>query len=134
VYALAPERTALIATAEGLAAACLTVFLVTHFELFREFSTRRATRLGLNSVLMIVLMGLILAILNFLATRHSVRWDFSETKRFTRAPQTARLLRDLPREVKVTVFTNAQSPVRLASRALLDSSQPHTAMPTPALR
>ncbi len=127
IYVLAPERTALIATEEGLAAACLTVFLVTHFELFREFSTRRATRLGLNSVLMIVLMGTILGILNFLAARHSVRLDFSETKRFTLAPQTARLLRELPREVKVTVFTSDQNPVRLAYRDLIDSYQAHTA-------
>ncbi len=36
----------------------------------------------------------------------SIRWDFSETKRFTLAPQTARALRDLPRDVKITVFTN----------------------------
>ncbi len=127
IYVLAPERTALIATVEGLAAACLTVFLVTHFELFREFSTRRATRLGLNSVLMIVLMGTILGIFNFLAARHSVRWDFSETKRFTLAPQTARLLRELPREVKATVFTSDQSPVRLAYRDLIESYQAHTA-------
>jgi len=127
IYVLAPERTALIATVEGLAAACLTVFLVTHFELLREFSTHRATRLGLNSVLMIVLMGLILGILNFLGARHSVRWDFSETKRFTLAPQTARLLRELPRAVKVTVFTGDQSPVRLAYRDLIDSYQAHTA-------
>src|SRR6058998_1161738 len=127
IYALAREHTALIATVEGLATACLTVFLVTHFELFREFSTRRATRLGLNSILMIVLMGTILGILNFLAARHSVRWDFSETKRFTLAPQTAHLLRELPREVKVTVFTSDQSPVRLAYRDLIDSYQTHTA-------
>src|SRR5881397_163739 len=127
IYALTPERTALIAAVEGLAAACLTVFLVRHFELFREFSTRRATRLGLNSILMIVLMGTILGILNFLAARHSVRWDFSETKRFTLAPQTARLLRELPREVKVTVFTSDQSPVRLAYRDLIDSYQTRTA-------
>ncbi len=127
IYALAPERTALIATTEGLAAVCLTVFLVAHFELFREFSARRATRLGLNSVLMVVLMGAILGILNFLAARHSVRWDLSETKRFTLAPQTARLLRELPREVKVTVFASDQSPVRLAYRDLIDSYRAHTA-------
>src|SRR5437879_12317621 len=127
IYVLAPERTALIATVEGLAATCLTVFLVTHFELLREFSTHRATRLGLNSVLMIVLMGLILGILNFLGARHSVRWDFSETKRFTLAPQTARLLRELPRAVKVTGLTSDQSPVRLAYRDLIDSYQTRTA-------
>ncbi|HZC68905.1 MAG TPA: DUF4350 domain-containing protein [Nitrospirales bacterium] len=126
IYVLAPERTTLIATVEGLAATCLTVFLITHFELFREFSTRRATRLGLNSVLMVILMGTILGILNFLAARHSVRWDFSETKRFTLAPQTARLLRDLPREVKVTVFTSDQSPVRPAYRDLIESYRAHT--------
>src|SRR5438445_234271 len=95
-------------------------------ELFREFSTRRATRLGLNSVLIVVLMGTILGILTFLAARHSVRWDFSETKRFTLAPQTARLLRELPREVKVTVFTSDQSPGRLAYRDLIDSYRAHT--------
>jgi len=95
-------------------------------ELFREFSTRRATRLGLSSVLIVVLMGTILGILTFLAARHSVRWDFSETKRFTLAPQTARLLRELPREVKVTVFTSDQSPVRLAYRDLIDSYRAHT--------
>jgi ABC-type uncharacterized transport system involved in gliding motility auxiliary subunit len=95
-------------------------------KLFREFSTRRATRLGLNSVLMIVLLGTILGFLNFLAARHSVRWDLSETKRFTLAPQTARLLRDLPREVKVTVFTSDQSPVRMAYRDLMDSYRAHT--------
>src|SRR5437899_2808479 len=96
-------------------------------ELFREFSTRRATRLGLNSVLIVVLMGTILGILTFLAARHSVRWDFSETKRFTLAPQTARLLRELPREVKVTVFTSDQSPVRLEYRDLIDSYRAHSA-------
>src|SRR3989449_9466236 len=95
--------------------------------LIREFSTRRATRLGLNSVLIVVLMGTILGILTFLAARHSVRWDFSETKRFTLAPQTARLLRELPREVKVTVFTSDQSPVRLEYRDLIDSYRAHSA-------
>jgi|SRR5256712_3599893 len=94
-------------------------------ELFRKFSTRRTTRLGLNSVLMIVLMVAILGILNFLAARHSVRWDFSETKRFTLAPQTARALRDLPRDVKVTVFTNEKG-LAGAYRDLLDNYKVRT--------
>ena len=99
LYLMAPERTGIIAGVEGLAAACLTVFLVAHYEMFREISARRSTRLGLNSLVMVVLFATILGIVNFLAARHNVRWDFSETKRFTLAPQTARLLRELPREV-----------------------------------
>lgn len=127
VYLVAPERTGIIAGVEGLAAACLTIFLVAHYELFREISARRSTRLGLNSLLMIVLFATILGIINFLAVRHSVSWDFSETKRFTLAPQTARLLRALPREVKATVFAGDQSPARAAYRDLFDSYQTHTA-------
>ncbi len=127
LYFVSPERTGLIAGTEGLAAACLTVFFVAHYEMFREISTRRSTRLGLNSLLMVVLLATILGIVNFLAARHSVRWDFSETKRFTLAPQTARLLRELPREVKVTVFTGDQGPARSAYRDLFDSYQARTA-------
>ena len=127
IYVVAPERTWLIAGVEGLAAVCLTFFLVAHYELFREISARRSTRLGLNSLLMIVLFATILGIVNFLAARHNVRWDFSETKRFTLAPQTARLLRDLPREVKATVFTGDQGPARAAYRDLFDSYKARTA-------
>ena len=126
-YAVSPQRTWMVAGAEAVAVICLIFFLVMHFELFREFSTRRSVRLGLNSVLMVVLLAVILGILSFLATRHSVRWDFSETKRFTLAPQSARLMRELPREVKVTVFTNDQSPARSAYRDLLESYKAHAA-------
>jgi ABC-type uncharacterized transport system involved in gliding motility auxiliary subunit len=127
IYVAAPERTWLIAGVEGLAAACLTLFLIAHYEMFREISARRSTRLGLNSLLMVVLFATILGIVNFLAARHNVRWDFSETKRFTLAPQTARLLRDLPREVKATVFTGDQGPARAAYRDLFDSYKARTA-------
>ena len=127
IYLVAPERTGIIAGVEGLAAACLTVFLVAHYEMFREISARRSTRLGLNSLLMVVLFATILGIVNFLAVRHSVRWDFSETKRFTLAPQTARMLRELSREVKATVFTGDQGPARGAYRDLFDSYKAHTA-------
>lgn len=127
LYLVAPERTGIIAGVEGLAAACLTVFLVTHYEVFREISARRSTRLGLNSLLMIVLFATILGIVNFLAARHTVRWDFSETKRFTLAPQTARLLRELPRAVTATVFAGDQSPARAAYRDLFEIYKAHSA-------
>ena len=95
-------------------------------QLFRKISARRSTRLGINSLLMVVLFATILGIVNFLAARHNVRWDFSETKQFTLAPQTARLLRDLPREVKATVFTGDQGPARAAYRDLFDSYKART--------
>lgn len=125
LYLVAPERTGIVAGVEGLAAVCLTFFLVTHLELFREFSKRRSVRLGFNSALLVVLFAGILGVVNFLAARHSIRWDFSETKRFTLAPQTARALRDLPRDVKVMVFTNEKGQAA-AYRDLLDNYKMRT--------
>ncbi len=87
---------------------------------------KRSARLGINSAVMVVLFAAIVGIVNFLAARHTVRWDFSETKRFTLAPQTARLLRDLPRPVKVTVFSGDQGPARGAYKDLFDSYKAHT--------
>jgi ABC-type uncharacterized transport system involved in gliding motility auxiliary subunit len=106
VYLTLPHRTIAIAALEAAAVACLTIFLITHFELLQEFSRRRPVRMGVKSLLKIALFAVILGIINFLAARHDVRWDFSETRRFTLAPQTARALQELPRDVKVTVFKN----------------------------
>ena len=120
LYVQAPHRTFLIGILEAGAVVCLSIFLLTHFELLKKVSSKRAVRLGVNSFLMVVLVAVILGILNFLAARHAVRWDYSETKRFTLAPQTARALHDLPRDVKVTVFTNDNGQVG-AYRDLLDN-------------
>src|SRR5947208_2294035 len=122
LYIKAPYDRIAIATLEALAVTCLTIFLITHFELLRQVSRRRPVRLGFNSFLLVVLFAVILGIINFLTARHDVRWDFSETKRFTLAPQTARALRDLPREVKVTVFTNEKGRVAI-SRDLFENYQ-----------
>ena len=66
--------------------------------------------MGANSLLMILLFVGILAIVNFLAARHSIRWDLSENQNFSLAPQTHRVLRNLLREVKITVFTREKDP------------------------
>lgn len=120
-YTLAPEQLWLVTLCEGLALVCLISFFVTHFETFKSFSARRSTRLGVNSMLMVVLVAAILAIVNFLASRHSTRWDLSETQHFTLAPQTLKVLRSLTQEVKVTVFAQERGPSIGTYRDLLDS-------------
>ena len=119
-YSLAPATLWLVTLCEGLALVCLIAFFVAHFETLKAFSVRRSTRLGFNSMLMVLLFVGILVIINFLAARHSQRWDFSETQHFTLAPQTHRVLRSLNREVKVTVFTQERSQAFNTYRDLLD--------------
>lgn len=121
VYSVVPGQLWLVTLLEGSALVCLIAFFVVHVETIKAFSARRSTRLGANSILMVLLFASILAIVNFLAARHSKRWDFSETQHFTLAPQTYQVLRGLTREVKITVFTQERSQAFNLYRDLLDS-------------
>ena len=120
-YSLAPEKFWLVAFMEGSALLCLILFFVVHFISLKAFSTRRSTRMGANSLLMILLFVGILAIVNFLAARHSIRWDLSENQNFSLSPQTHRMLRSLAREVTITVFTREKDPGYQSYKERLDS-------------
>lgn len=121
LYSLAPSQLWLVTLCEALALLCLMGFFVYHFETVKTFSARRSTRLGLNSILMVILFIGILIIVNFLASRHSYRWDLSELQHFTLAPQSYDVVKGLEREVKVTIFTQGRSPAFQAYRDLLES-------------
>ncbi len=120
-YSLAPDKLWLVTVAEGLALLCLILFFVLHFQSVKAFSSRRSTRMGANSLLMILLFTCILVIVNFLAARHSIRWDLSENQNFTLSPQTHRIIRSLPRDVKITVFTREKDPGYQSFKERLDS-------------
>ena len=120
-YSLVPEKLWLIALMGGAALLSLIMFFIAHVSGLKAFSTRRSTRIGANSLLMILLFVGILVIVNFLAARHSIRWDLSENQNFSLAPQTHRLLRSLPREVTITVFTREKDPGYQSYKERLDS-------------
>src|SRR2546428_13187442 len=104
-YSVAPGQLWLVTLCEGIALICLVAFFVAHVESLKGFSARRSTRLGVHSLLTGLLIAPILVILNFLAARHSLLWDFSETPHFTLAPPSHRVLRRFPRDVKITRLT-----------------------------
>jgi ABC-type uncharacterized transport system involved in gliding motility auxiliary subunit len=120
-FSLAPDALWLVTLCEGLALLCLIAFVVVHFETLKTFSARRSTRMGASSLVVVLLVVGILAIVNFLAARHSFRWDFSENQNFTLAPQTHRILRSLAHDVKVTVFTREKDPGFQSYKERLDS-------------
>lgn len=120
-YSLAPDMLWLVTLCEGLALICLIAFFIVHVESLKSFSARRSTRMGANSLLIVLLVIGILAIVNFLAARHSLRWDLSENQNFSLAPQTHRVLRSLSHDVKVTVFTREKDPGFQSYKERLDS-------------
>lgn len=120
-YSVVPEKDWLVAVLEGSALLCLIMSFAAHFSGLKAFSTRRSTRIGANSLLIVLFFVGILAIVNFLAARHSIRWDLSENQNFSLSPQTHRMLRSLARDVSITVFTREKDPGYQAYKERLDS-------------
>ena len=104
--ALYPGGGLYVTAALVLALGLLVFYFIVHFEAIRAFSSRRSTRFGVNSVLMVLIFAAILGLLNFLSSRHHIRMDFSETGQFTLAPQTVQVLKSLHRDVRITAFVS----------------------------
>jgi ABC-type uncharacterized transport system involved in gliding motility auxiliary subunit len=94
----------------GIGTVCLLGYVGIHFQGLVRGSRKRSARLGTHSILAILLAALAVGLTNFLADKHAPEWDFSETKNFTLSRQTYQVLRDLPREVTIKVFTHEGSP------------------------
>jgi ABC-type uncharacterized transport system involved in gliding motility auxiliary subunit len=120
-YHFAPEHLWVVTILEGLALVCLILFFMAHANTLKAVSSRRSTKMGVNSLLMVLLLIGILSILNFLAARHSIRWDLSENQNFSLAPQSHRVIRSLARDVKITVFTREKDPGYQTYKERLDS-------------
>ncbi len=121
LFGIAPELMWVITGIELVALVLLVLFFFDHFEMIKAFSLRRSTWLGANSLLMILLFLAILTILNFILSRHSKRFDLSETKKFSLAPQTLKVLENLNREVKATGFFQEGSRPRQEFKDLIES-------------
>lgn len=104
-----------------LAAVHLVVFLVTHFEMLKDFSARRSTKFGANSVLMVLIFVAILAIVNFILARHDARIDLSGTGAFSLSPQTVSVLKNLDKEVKISGFFQERSNLRGQAKDLFEN-------------
>jgi ABC-type uncharacterized transport system involved in gliding motility auxiliary subunit len=80
---------------------------------------RRATRYGLNSILMIVLVIGLIAFVEAVSYRHSGRLDLTENARHSLSPQTIQLLRNLKTDVVATAFFRADQPGKSPTEDLL---------------
>ncbi|MGE3939463.1 MAG: GldG family protein [Nitrospirales bacterium] len=105
-----PESESWTSIVLGIGGLLLAGYFFIHFRSIATLARHRSTRLGLHSLLSVMLAGMIVALGNYLAARHAPEWDFSETQNFTLSRQTYEVLRTLPREVRIKVFTHEGSP------------------------
>ena len=85
----------------------------------RGMKTRSAL-MGLNSAALTAILLGILVFVNLIAHRHKHRFDTTETGAFTLAPQTVKIVQNLPREVKITAFFQTQAPEKADFRDLIE--------------
>ncbi|HBQ20908.1 MAG: hypothetical protein A2Z91_08645 [Deltaproteobacteria bacterium GWA2_38_16] len=73
-----------------------------------KFQLQRSTSYTLNAVILGFVVFGILALLNFMGTRHYKRFDFTQQKLFSLAPQSIKVVKALKDEVTVTGFFQAK--------------------------
>lgn len=90
----------------------------------RTFAQGRQARAGSNVAVMVVAALGIVILVNFLAARNPVRWDYSENQINTLAPESAEALRRVPQPVQAIGFYSSNfTAQRLALEALLHNYQ-----------
>lgn len=89
-------------------------------ERVRKILTGRQARYGSNSVVLFVAFTGILIVVNMLANQYPQRWDVTEDKQHTLAPETIETLQSLPGPVYATAFYSVRLNAQDAADLLED--------------
>ncbi len=100
----APAKSVLIGLLSAFALLCLGLFFFSYFKALREFSRKRSTQLGLNSLLMVISFVFIVIMINLIVSLYYFRYDLSATRSFTLSPQTENIVKKLDRELRILAF------------------------------
>ncbi|MBI2936035.1 MAG: GldG family protein, partial [Chloroflexi bacterium] len=107
----------------GVGAVLLALAGAASFVQVRAAIAARRGRYTTNAVIVVTSFTAITILLAFISFRNSARWDATATKQFTLAPQTLKVLQELPEPVKATAFfvptEEEQRPLRQAADDLL---------------
>lgn len=109
-----------VGVALGLGLAGLGLAVMMAWDDVRAFMLGRQARAGSNVAVMVIAALGIVILVNFLATRNPMRWDYSENQLNTLAPESAEAMRRVPQSVQAIGFYSSNfSAQRLALEGLL---------------
>jgi ABC-type uncharacterized transport system involved in gliding motility auxiliary subunit len=86
----------------------------------RKLLTGRQARYGSNSFILFIAFTGILVVINMLAQQYPQRWDVTEDKQHTLAPETIQALHSLPDPVQATAFYSVRLNSQTAEQLLED--------------
>ncbi len=97
----------------------ILAYIVLNIKSILNFFKLRSTKYGGNSILAILLLLGIVVIINYIAFRHSYRFDTTQEKIFSLADQTVKILKGLDREIKSLIFLQEDSPEKMRLEDLM---------------
>lgn len=98
----------------------LAVYTLLDPERVRKLLTGRQARYGSNSFILFIAFIGILVVINILAQQYPKRWDVTEDKQHTLAPETLQALQSLPEPVIATAFYSTRLNTQSAGQLLED--------------
>jgi hypothetical protein len=121
------QQTALpVQVAVGLGGSLLLGAVVLRPDFVQRTLAGRRVKYGSNVLVMTLAFFGILTLVNILANRHPARVDLTEMREFTLSPQSARVLQNLDRPVRIIGFYQGGDPREQLVRDLLSEYQVHT--------
>lgn len=94
----------------AVAALSLAVWVIFDPDHVRQIFSGRQAKHGSNAVIMTIAFIGIIVVVNLLGYKYSPRWDLSEGKQNTLAPETINILKQLPEVVNVKAFYSSSNP------------------------
>src|ERR671934_1783212 len=83
----------------------------------------RRIRIGFNVLAQIVLVLFLVAMVNSIAFKHYVRWDFSRDQKYALSDKTKRFLDTLKGKMRITIFFSPSTPITADVQNLLTEYQ-----------
>jgi len=119
LYIVQKEFNLYLQIALGLVVIGLAVYVLLNPQGVRRALSGRQARYGSNALVLLIAFLGILVVVNFLVYKNPARWDLTEDKERTLAPETIQTLQSLEQPVTALAFFTAQYPSQ-ETRDLLD--------------
>lgn len=118
-YAVTPAASAYVLVHVGLGFLLIVLYLTASRESLATVLGERSTRYGANAVVYSLIFVGVLAVANYLASRHNWRWDLTAQKVFSLSSQSKGVLADIEQPAEVHAFVEGGADA--VTEDLLDS-------------
>ena len=123
IYVVLPGQKVLIASLFAVGLINALFFIAADWASVKHSLKTRTAVYGMNTFVVVAVFLGILVFINILSKRHKHRIDVTAAGVYTLAPQTKKIIANLPREVTLTAFFQTESPAKAEFKNLIEGYQ-----------